>query len=57
MRKLDFYWATNRSWYYRSKFSGDRFLRPSAPPEARKSYRRYLKQKKRILMKSKWYMD
>ena len=43
MRKLDFYWQTNKDWYYR-KENGACVLKDSAPEEAKKSYEHYLEQ-------------
>ena len=44
---LDLFWTTNSEWYEDAiNSSGKHYdrLRDSAPPEAKKSYERYLKQ-------------
>ena len=46
MRKLDYFWATNRDWWYR-KENGVKVLKKDAPPEAQESYKHYLEQIKR----------
>ena len=46
MRKLDYYWTTNKEWWYR-KENGVRVIKPNAPSEAQESYKRYIEQKKR----------
>lgn len=46
MRKYDYYWTTNNTWYYFDE-NGVRHLRDDAPPEAKKSYERYLDQRAR----------
>ena len=43
MRKLDYYWATNKDWYKWTE-DGDRVIKPDAPPEAQESYKHYLDQ-------------
>lgn len=40
MRKLDFYWKSNKDWWYYDKNFIPR-LKESAPPEAHESYQRY----------------
>lgn len=47
MKKLDYHWKTNATWYYRDS-NGDCFLRENAPAEAQESYKRYLTQMKEI---------
>ena len=47
MRKLDFFWKSNRDWYYR-KENGACVLKESAPPEAKKSYENFVQQCRRI---------
>ena len=56
MRKLDFFWKTNKSWYERLE-SGACVIKPDAPPEAQESYKRYQEQCKRIAANSDKYMD
>ena len=56
MRKLDFFWASNKDWYFR-KENGVRVLKPNAPPEAQESYKRYLEQCERIAAEADKYMD
>ena len=46
MRKLDFFWKTNKDWYHR-KENGVAVINDDAPQEAQESYKRYLKQSKR----------
>ena len=46
MRKLDYFWKTNKDWYYR-KENGVCVIKEDAPPKAQESYRRYLEQSKR----------
>lgn len=42
MRKVDLYWATNKDWW---EFKNHvRVVKEDAPPEAKASYARYLKQ-------------
>ena len=43
MRKLDYYWKSNKEWYYR-KENGVCVIKDDAPPEAQKSYKHYLEQ-------------
>ena len=43
MRKLDYFWKTNKDWYYR-KENGVCVIREDAPPEAQKSYQHYREQ-------------
>lgn len=45
MRKLDFYWKTNKGWYYR-KENGVCVLKDDAPEEAKKSYKHFLEQER-----------
>ena len=45
MRKLDFFWKTNKDWWYLDK-NLDMRIKPDAPPEAQESYKRYLEQMK-----------
>ena len=45
MRKLDYFWKTNKDWWYRDKNLPR--LKEDAPPEAQESYKHYLEQKKR----------
>ena len=54
MRKLDFYWKTNKEWYYR-KENGTCVLKDTAPKEAKESYERYLKQVEQA--EKEGYMD
>ena len=56
MRKLDFFWQTNKEWYERLE-SGACVLKGSAPPEAQKSYKHYLEQCDRIAKNAGKYMD
>ena len=42
MRKLDLYWMSNREWITFTEEGP--VLRDDAPPEAKESYERYLKQ-------------
>lgn len=45
MTKLDYYWASNKSWYHLD--SNMQFVvNDDAPEEAKKSYNNYLKQLK-----------
>ena len=46
MRKLDYFWKTNKDWWYRDKNLVPR-LKEDAPPEAQESYKHYLEQKKK----------
>lgn len=46
MRKLDYFWKSNKDWWYRDKNYVAR-LKDSAPPEAQESYKHYLEQIKR----------
>lgn len=46
MRKLDYFWTTNKDWWYRQE-NGVRRLKDDAPKEAKESYAHYLEQKKR----------
>lgn len=42
MKKVDLFWKSNKEWWeYRN---GTPVLKENAPPEARESYERYLKQ-------------
>ena len=43
MRKLDYYWTTNKEWYEWTE-NLERVIRPDAPPEAQESYKHYLEQ-------------
>ena len=45
MTKFDYYWRSNKDWYYLTK-NGDFVVREDAPEEAQESYRHYLQQKK-----------
>lgn len=45
MRKLDYYWATNRDWWEWKK-NGWREIKPDAPKEAQESFKHYLEQLK-----------
>lgn len=46
MRRLDYFWKTNKDWWYRDENLVPR-LKETAPKEAQESYKRYLEQKKR----------
>jgi len=49
MRKLDLYWMTNPEWFFFPDVEDDDvepILTETAPPEARESFERYIKQKK-----------
>ena len=46
MRKLDFFWQSNKDWYYRKENEAC-VLQETAPKEAKESYARYLEQKER----------
>ncbi len=46
MRKLDYFWTTNKDWYEWTE-NGERVIKPDAPTEAQESYKHYLEQKKR----------
>ena len=52
MRKLDFYWASNKDWFH-FKDNGVMVVNDDAPPEAQESYKHYLEQKKRKSIKQK----
>ena len=54
MRKFDYYWQSNRDWFYR-KENGACVLKETAPPEAKKSYEHYLEQTKKA--EKQGYMD
>ena len=42
MRKIDLYWKSNRDWWeYKGLIP---IIKDNAPPEAKASYERYLKQ-------------
>lgn len=43
MRKLDYYWRSNRDWYHRNEH-GICVINDNAPPEAQESYKHYLEQ-------------
>ena len=43
MKKLDFFWKTNKNWYHLTD-DLDFVLNDDAPPEARESYKHYLEQ-------------
>ncbi len=45
MRKLDFYWKSNRDWWFYDKNLIPR-IKNSAPQEAQESYQRYREQSK-----------
>ena len=46
MRKFDYFWKTNKSWFHRKK-NGVAVINDDAPQEAQESYKRYLEQSKR----------
>lgn len=46
MRKMDFYWMSNKDWYHRNENLVP-VLNDNAPPEAQESYKHYLEQCKR----------
>ena len=46
MRKLDYFWRTNKNWWYRDENLNE-ILKDDAPPEAQESYKHYLEQIKR----------
>ena len=47
MKKMDLYWASNPEWYdFTDEDEPKLFLTEKAPPEARKSFERYLEQRK-----------
>ena len=46
MRKFDYFWRSDKSWYYRTE-NGVCVLKDDAPPEAQESYRHYLEQNHR----------
>ena len=58
MRKFDYFWRSDKSWYYR-KENGACVLKDDAPPEAKESYQHYLEQTRRASeeMKKYGYMD
>ncbi len=43
MRKLDYFWKTNKDWYHR-KENGVCVINEDAPLDAQKSYQHYLEQ-------------
>ena len=43
MKRIDFYWMSNRDWVYQLE-NGSFVLKSDAPPEAQESYKRYLEQ-------------
>ncbi len=45
MRKLDYFWATNKDWWTRDE-NYEMIIKPDAPKEAQESYKRYLEQLK-----------
>ena len=46
MTKLDFYWKSNKDWYYRDSITMQCVIKDDAPEEAKKSYQNYLKELK-----------
>lgn len=45
MRKLEYYWKTNRAWYdYDENLNV--YIKDDAPQEAKDSFKKYLEQKK-----------
>lgn len=54
MRKMDYYWRSNKNWYYRNEY-GICVVNDNAPPEAQESYRHYLEQCKETTFES--YFD
>ena len=47
MRKLEYFWASNKDWYYLTE-NCDFVVRDDAPDEAKESYKKYLEQLRRI---------
>lgn len=45
MKKLDLFWMSKKEWRYVDK-DGNLSVDKNAPPEAQKSYKHYLEQKK-----------
>ncbi|MCR5167307.1 MAG: hypothetical protein K6C13_08840 [Oscillospiraceae bacterium] len=45
MRKYDYFWLSNKSWSHWDK-RGERVINDNAPEEAKKSYARYIEQRK-----------
>lgn len=43
MRKLDYYWRSNKNWYHMDE-NDDFVINEDAPPEAQESYKHYLEQ-------------
>lgn len=56
MRKLDYFWMSNKKWYER-KENLVPVINQDAPPEAQASYQHYLEQLKRIEAESDKSMD
>lgn len=46
MRKLDFFWQSDPTWYHREE-DGAAVINENAPPEAQESYKHYLEQLER----------
>lgn len=46
MRKLDYYWCSNKDWYHYENDGWKQVLNSDAPKEAKKSYRHYKRQVK-----------
>lgn len=47
MKKLDLYWMSNPEWFdFSDDENAEPYLTEKAPPEARKSFERYLEQRK-----------
>lgn len=46
MRKMDFYWASNKDWYYRDEHFNPH-IKSTAPKEAKESFQHYLEQLKK----------
>lgn len=47
MTKLDYFWMTNKDWFH-MKPNGVYVVNDDAPEEAKKSYKHYVEQNKRI---------
>ena len=54
MRKLDYFWKSNKDWYYR-KENGACVLKDTAPEEAKRSYEHFLEQSREA--ERKGFMD
>ena len=52
MRKLEFYWASNKEWYYLNEYC-EFVIRDDAPEDAKESYKKYLEQKRQISREKK----